>query len=539
MYSRRIPRNTIITQELATQLTLLSDELRRVVAVLVDRNGRVKQVMLGDSDRVYLPDLGRQRGGDSRFRGVRLLRTNLRGDRHNVELSRDDLSDLVQLQLDLVLTVSVGPGGYPGAISWAHLTPDNPDGDLYQVRDRTTPSELEQDDNFVAFIAELEAEYQRKTSRAVSTTGDPAILVYVSTPEARDEETEIAEMHELCRTAGVRLVDTFIQRRQSLHPKYAVGKGKLEDLTLRSVQLGADLLIFGQDLQPGQLRAITDISNVRVIDRTQLILDIFAQHATSSDGKLQVELAQLRYNLPRLSDRNTGMSRLTGGIGGRGPGETKLELNRRRAHDRMRNLEKRISKLSTQRDLRRSRRQNNHTPIVSIVGYTNAGKSTLLNALTQSKVLSEDKLFATLRPTSRRLELGRHEQLVLTDTVGFIHDLPPDLVAAFKSTLEELADADLLLHLVDVSDDEFEERIEAVNRILDELGLEDKEHLLVLNKCDRLDPDIAHTLERRYDAIAISALDASTFEPLKLAISQRLFAQNQRAKAKAKEVYEY
>lgn len=539
MYSRRIPRNTIITQELATQLTLLSDELRRVVAVLVDRNGRVKQVMLGDSDRVYLPDLGRQRGGDSRFRGVRLLRTNLRGDRHNVELSRDDLSDLVQLQLDLVLTVSVGPGGYPGAISWAHLTPDNPDGDLYQVRDRTTPSELEQDDNFVAFIAELEAEYQRKTSRAVSTTGDPAILVYVSTPEARDEETEIAEMHELCRTAGVRLVDTFIQRRQSLHPKYAVGKGKLEDLTLRSVQLGADLLIFGQDLQPGQLRAITDISNVRVIDRTQLILDIFAQHATSSDGKLQVELAQLRYNLPRLSDRNTGMSRLTGGIGGRGPGETKLELNRRRAHDRMRNLEKRISKLSTQRDLRRSRRQNNHTPIVSIVGYTNAGKSTLLNALTQSKVLSEDKLFATLRPTSRRLELGRHEQLVLTDTVGFIHDLPPDLVAAFKSTLEELADADLLLHLVDVSDDEFEERIEAVNRILDELGLEDKEHLLVLNKCDRLDSDIAHTLERRYDAIAISALDASTFEPLKLAISQRLFAQNQRAKAKAKEVYEY
>ncbi len=510
-----------------------------MVAVLVDRNGRVKQVMLGDSDRVYLPDLGRQRGGDSRFRGVRLLRTNLRGDRHNVELSRDDLSDLVQLQLDLVLTVSVGPGGYPGAISWAHLTPDNPDGDLYQVRDRTTPSELEQDDNFVAFIAELEAEYQRKTSRAVSTTGDPAILVYVSTPEARDEETEIAEMHELCRTAGVRLVDTFIQRRQSLHPKYAVGKGKLEDLTLRSVQLGADLLIFGQDLQPGQLRAITDISNVRVIDRTQLILDIFAQHATSSDGKLQVELAQLRYNLPRLSDRNTGMSRLTGGIGGRGPGETKLELNRRRAHDRMRNLEKRISKLSTQRDLRRSRRQNNHTPIVSIVGYTNAGKSTLLNALTQSKVLSEDKLFATLRPTSRRLELGRHEQLVLTDTVGFIHDLPPDLVAAFKSTLEELADADLLLHLVDVSDDEFEERIEAVNRILDELGLEDKEHLLVLNKCDRLDPDIAHTLERRYDAIAISALDASTFEPLKLAISQRLFAQNQRAKARAKEVYEY
>lgn len=505
------------------------------MAVLVDRNGRVKQVMIGDADRVYLPDLGRQRAGERRFRGVRLLRTNLRGDRHNVELTRDDFSDLAQLQLDLVLTVSVGPGGYPGALQWAHLAPDNPEGLLYQVRERTTPTALEQQEQFTDFIAELESEYQRKTSRAVSTEGDPAILVYVATPGARDEETQIAEMHELCRTAGVHLVDTFVQRRPELHPKYAVGKGKLEDLTQRAVQLGADLLIFGQDLKPGQLRAITDISNVRVLDRTQLILDIFAQHATSRDGKLQVELAQLRYNLPRLSDRNTGMSRLTGGIGGRGPGETKLELNRRRARDRMRDLEKQIEKLSAQRGLRRSQRQNNKIPIVSIVGYTNAGKSTLMNALTSSTVLSEDKLFATLRPTSRRLELSRHEQLILTDTVGFIHDLPADLVAAFKSTLEELADADLLLHLVDVSDDDFEERIEAVDRILDELELSHKERLLVFNKCDLLDDEIARTIATRYDAIPISALRPGTFLPLKDAIAARLFAQNQRAIAAQRE----
>jgi GTP-binding protein HflX len=500
-----------------------------VIAVLVDRNGRVRQVMLGDADRVYLPDLGRQRGSDRRFRGVRLIRTNLRGDRHNVELSRDDLSDLTQLQLDMVLTISVGPGGYPGAASWAHLAPDNPDGTLYQIQERTTPSELEQSLTFTDFIAELEDEYQRKTRRAQSTEGDPAILVYVATPQARDQETELAEMHELCRTAGVHIVDTFVQRRSELHPKYAVGKGKLEDLTQRAVQLGADLLIFGQDLKPGQLRAITDTSNVRVLDRTQLILDIFAQHATSRDGKLQVELAQLRYNLPRLSDRNTGMSRLMGGIGGRGPGETKLELNKRRARDRMRLLDKAIGDLSKQRSLRRSSRQKSSIPIVSIVGYTNAGKSTLLNHLTSSTVLSEDKLFATLTPTSRKLSFGRHEHLVLTDTVGFIHDLPADLVAAFKSTLEELADADLLLHLIDISDDEFEERIEAVNRILDELELGKKERLLVFNKCDMVSDEIAETLARRYGAIPISALDSKSFAPLKLMISRRLFAQNQRA----------
>ncbi len=268
---------------------------------------------------------------------------------------------------------------------------------------------------------------------------------------------------------------------------------------------------------------------MRVLDRTQLILDIFAQHATSRDGKLQVELAQLRYNLPRLSDRNTGMSRLTGGIGGRGPGETKLELNKRRARDRMRALEKETANLSKQRGLRRARRKKSVIPIVSIVGYTNAGKSTLLNHLTSSKVLSEDKLFATLTPTSRKLSFSRHENLVITDTVGFIHDLPADLVAAFKSTLEELADADLLLHLVDISDDEFEERIDAVNRILDELELGDKERLLVFNKCDLVPDEIAETLARRYDAIPINALDKSSFEPLRHRISRQLFAQNRRA----------
>lgn len=222
------------------------------------------------------------------------------------------------------------------------------------------------------------------------------------------------------------------------------------------------------------------------------------------------------------------MSRLTGGIGGRGPGETKLEINRRRARDRINKLEKQIEKLEQQRSLRRQKRQNNAIPIVSIVGYTNAGKSTLLNHLTLSTVLSEDKLFATLRPTSRRLELGRGRALVLTDTVGFIHDLPPDLVAAFKATLEELQDADLLLHLVDMSDDEFDARIEAVDRILEDLGLGQKERLLVFNKQDLVEPEVARALARRFDALTISALDKDSFEALELELERRVFASRQR-----------
>lgn len=487
--------------------------------------------MVGDSDRVYLPDIGRQRGGERRFRGIRLIRTNLRGNQRESELTRDDLSDLTQLQLDLVATISVAPGGYPGAVAWAHLVPRNPNKELYEAHLTANPSELEAQLDFEDFIAELEAEYQRKASRQVSTDGEPSMLVYVSVPSKRDEDTELQEMYELCRTAGVGIVDTVIQRRDQLHPKYAVGKGKIEDLGQRALQLGVDLLIFGQDLQPGQLRAITGETDLRVIDRTQLILDIFAQHAKSRDGKLQVELAQLRYNLPRLSDRHTGMSRLTGGIGGRGPGETKLEINRRRARDRIRQLEKQITQLGKQRELRRRRRQRNSTPIASIVGYTNAGKSTLLRQLTKTTdVIGEDKLFATLAPTSRTLRLPNHSQLILTDTVGFIHDLPPDLVTAFKATLEELDDADLLLHVVDVSDDEFEERIEAVDRILGELGLGDKETILIFNKTDLLSPETAQTLARRYDAIAVSALDAKSMTPLIDKVSMELFAKKRRAR---------
>lgn len=499
-----------------------------MVAVLLGRSGEVEAVMLGDAERVYLPDIGRQRGGSDRFRGIRLVRTNLRGGGHSAELSRDDLADLSKLQLDLVMTVSVGPHGTAGATQWAHLLPENPEDRIWELHDERSPHDCFFD--FEQFIQDLEGEFRRKADQLVRTGADPALLVYVTTPDNRDEDTELDELRELCATAGVEVVDAIVQNRTTVHPKYAVGRGKIEEITLRALQLDCDLVIFGQDLSPGQLRAITDETDLKVIDRTQLILDIFAQRATSRDGKVQVELAQLKYNLPRLHSRNTGMSRLAGGIGGRGPGETKLEINRRRAYDKIRDLESDIEKLSQQREVRRKRRKANRIPVVSVVGYTNAGKSTLLNGLTRSSVRSEDKLFATLRPTTRRLRYPVERDIILTDTVGFIHELPDDLVAAFKATLEELDEADLLLHLVDASHERFEERMGAVNAILDDIGLAHKEQLLVFNKVDRLDPLEAETLARRHQALPISALSLESTLEMIDEMEARLFRQR-RARA--------
>lgn len=522
-YRRNLGGLDAITQEFATQLTFISEELNRVVAVLVDRSGKVQHVMVGDDHRVYLPDIGRQRAGSGRFRGIRLIRTYLQGNGREVELSREDLTDLSKLQLDMVMSVAVGPGGYPGKVGYAYLVPENPEGKIWQIEEAPNPAEV--DVSFTHFINELESEFQRKAAEVVTTGGHPALLAYVATHEGRREEVELAEMLELCRTAGVDVVDTLVQRRNQMHPKYGVGKGKIEELTLRALQMDVDLIVFGQDLSPAQLRGITNETDLKVIDRTQLILDIFAQRASTRDGKIQVELAQLKYNLPRLHQKNTGMSRLAGGIGGRGPGETKLEINRRRARDRIRSLERDIEQLSKQRELRRSRRTSNRVPTVSIVGYTNAGKSTLLNRLTNSEVLSEDKLFATLQPTSRRLRFPDEREIIFTDTVGFIHDLPQDLVAAFKATLEELDEADVLIHLVDVSDEEFLDKIEAVNRILGEIDLGDKEQLLVFNKKDLLAEGEADALAESYGAIAVSAEERESLEPLVEVLEGRLFRQ--------------
>jgi GTP-binding protein HflX len=294
------------------------------------------------------------------------------------------------------------------------------------------------------------------------------------------------------------------------------------------MQLGVELVVFDHDLSPGQARAITDTTELRVIDRTMLILDIFAQHAESADGKLQVELAQLRYTLPRLIEKNTMMSRLTGGIGGRGPGETKLEISRRRARERIHLLEKKLSNLAGDRRLRRQRRVGRGVPIVCVCGYTNAGKSTLLNALTDGATRAEDKLFATLDPVSRRLRFPDEREVIFTDTVGFIRDLPRDLRAAFAATLEEMADADLLLQVVDASDPDRDQHIAAVDGILGELELAQKSRLVVWNKADRLGDDDADHLAQHGGGFVVSALDKATFGPLLLAVERALWREGKR-----------
>jgi len=330
-------------------------------------------------------------------------------------------------------------------------------------------------------------------------------------------------LKELARTDNVVVLDMVCQRLDKLNPKYLMGTGKIKELIIKALQKDATILIFDQELTPTQVRELGEVTELKVIDRTQLILDIFARRAHSRDGKVQVELAQLKYLLPKLTGKGTSLSRLMGGIGGRGPGETKLEVDRRRVQDRITHLEKELKSLSRGRYERRRRRAGSGIPIISIVGYTNAGKSTLMNALTRSETLVEDKLFATLDTASRRLRFPKERDAVITDTVGFIRDLPEDLFKAFEATLEEMEDADLLMHVVDLSNPAYESRIKTVEDVLDEIGLDKIPRLLVFNKIDLMDRTIAENLARRANAVPISATRPETLKLLLKELEKRLW----------------
>jgi GTP-binding protein HflX len=491
VYRRRVAPSQIVSPELASFLCECSRATGRQVGALIDRRGVVETVIVGDHQKLFIPELGRRRPGVARFRGVRLVHTHLRGE----ALTHDDLLDLAKLRLDLVAAILMRPDGSLGPLEVAHLLPANPKGEQWRVMEPISAHELQRgrQPDAEALIRSLEAEFAARAAEARITDDgrDRALLVIVQSGRMTDDEAQAREeeLRELARTAGLRVLDVVRQRRMQIDPRWLVGKGKIEEVVLRALQADATLLVFEHELTPAQARTISDATELKVIDRTMLILDIFAQHAHSRDGKLQVELAQLKYTLPRLHEKNTMMSRLTGGIGGRGPGETKLEINRRRARERIHHLEEQIEKLGRGREGRRALRTKSRLPVVSIVGYTNAGKSTLLNTLTASDVLVEDKLFATLDPTSRRLRFPDEREIIVTDTVGFIRDLPKDLVAAFRATLEELDNADLLLHVVDGADPAKEDHIRAVERILADLGLAEKPRLLVFNKSDKLTDD--------------------------------------------------
>lgn len=455
------------------------------------------------------------------MRGLRLIHTHLKDE----ALSTDDLSDLALLRLDIIAAIGVLPNGMPGRLYLAHLIPPNPKGALYEIHKPIQIHQLHLD--LRPFLEELEAEFEQPQTKKVSTENkDRAILISASRRPRIDQEDSMEELNELVCSAGLRPIDRVLQRPRAYHPKYLLGEGKIKEVIMKALQQQADLLIFDQNLSPLQVKTIGEVTEMKVLDRTQLILDIFAQRAHSREAKVQVELAQLRYRLPRLSSRSTALSRLTGGIGGRGPGETRLEIDRRRARDRIARLEREHQSLAEARVRRRRLRSQNDLPILSIVGYTNAGKSTLLNQLTRSDVMTKDSLFATLDTTTRRLRFPRERELIITDTVGFIQSLPTDLMAAFRSTLDELRDAHLLIHLVDISSSRFEQQIETVNKILGELGLQKTPCLLVFNKIDRVTPETAFILKERYKAITLSALDRDSLGPLLANIEHTLWEEN-------------
>lgn len=525
-----MPAAEIISAELARQMSEISNETGRQIGVLLNRKGQVEYVMVGNAKQIEMPDFGRARVSSDRFRGLRCVHTHLLGEK----LTQDDLTDLALLRLDLMSIIQVDrKSGLPGMVYSAHLLPfgvtasftngeQTEDGTPnYEFLEPNIPSQLDTD--FLSLVNSLEDEMARvrRTDTNKQAGRDRAILVGVTTGDIEEEHESLAELNELAVSADVVVLDKIVQRRPQIDPKTVLGKGKLDDLLIRSMRLGTDIIVFDAELSPAQVRSLSEATELKVIDRPQLILDIFAQRAQSREGKLQVELAQLKYLLPRLViGQNSAFSRLAGGIGGRGPGETKLETDRRRVRDRIAQLERQVDDLGRQRQERRKNRVQKHLPIISLVGYTNAGKSTLLNALTQSEVYAEKKMFATLDPTSRRLRLPYDQEVIINDTVGFIRDLPDALVSAFRATLEEISDSSLLIHVADASNPRVMQQIASVNKILLDLELNKIPQVVVLNKTDLIDEQELEVLRRQIqldtglESVAISAIDRSTLRPL-------------------------
>ncbi len=514
-------------------MTEISHETGRQIGVLINRKGQIEYVMVGTAKGIELPDFGRARVSADRFRGLRCVHTHLLGEK----LTQDDLTDLALLRLDLMSAIQIDKSsGLPGLVYSAHLLPTNAETlehetgiKPYEFLEPEIPSQLTTD--FTELITSLESEMARirLSARTRDTKGDRAILVSVTTGYADEAAESLIELEELATSADVIVLDKIIQRRPKIDPKTLIGRGKLEELLVRSMRLGADLIIFDSELSPTQVRILSEATDLKVIDRPQLILDIFAQRAQSREGKLQVELAQLKYLLPRLvMGQNSAFSRLAGGIGGRGPGETKLETDRRRVRDKVAQLEKQVEGLRRQRHERRKNRAQKNLPVISLVGYTNAGKSTLLNSLTQSDVYAEKKMFATLDPTSRRLRLPYEQEVIINDTVGFIRDLPATLVAAFRATLEEISDSDLLVHVIDASNAGAVQQIASVDKILAELKLNEIPQIIVLNKTDLTNVADLEVLARQISLdkdvpyVAVSAIRPKTLRGLVELIGERI-----------------
>lgn len=547
-----------MSHDLARELAAVTHDLNRLVGVLVDRAGRVEAVSLGDAKAVRVPREPSAPAGRERFCTLRWIATRAADD----PLTAADLLPLALHRLDAMALVAVGEDGAPGSVRVAHLLPADEqsppppaepsfpglppgavvplgrdgarrrrereiedvvaDGGRYRVFPPRPAGVLE--DDFLEMIRALEREFDRRRTRTkVAGKSGRAILVHVTTGSRALAEESMNELEELAASADLGVVDRILQRRQAYDARTWIGSGRLEDLIVRASRLQADYIVADQDLSPAQARALAEATALKVLDRSQLILDIFARRAKTAEGKIQVELAQLKYLLPRLMTRgDSGLSRLEGGIGGRGPGEQKLEIDRRRVRDRIRHLEKQLSAERTRREQRRARRKERDVPVVSLVGYTNAGKSTLLNVLTKSEVFVEHRMFATLDPSSRRLRLPRERDIVINDTVGFIRDLPKDLIAAFRATLEEIEGSDLLVHLVDGSHPRYEAQIAAVEGILRDLEYLEIPRMLVFTKADLLDEERRNALLDGREAWLLSAVRGEGIDAFLGAVDDRL-----------------
>ena len=517
LYRRRIPPEKVVTPEVARECAELTYETRRQIGLLVNRRGQIESVIIGNDHELVIPHLSRTRSGLRLLRGVRLVHTHLK----NQPLTQDDLTDLALLRLDLIMALGVGKNGELQDVYVAQNLPSSTKGRAYLQWKPCAFQSFQL--NCQEFIQSLEQEIVKACPGFKEGVREGrALLVSVSTNLLASQQDRLQELQELVQAYDLEVLGCVTQRPGSIHPKYVVGSGKMKDLAIQALQSGADTVIFDQDLTPAQVRGISELTDLRVLDRTQVILGIFAKRAHSHIGKTQVELAQLRYRLPRLAQSSTAFSRLAGGIGTRGPGETKLESDRRRIRDRIQRLERELESTVQGRQEQRKVRVQRGLPVISIIGYTNVGKSTLLNALTASQVSVKDRVFETLDTVSRRWYLPRFGEVLLTDTVGFIRDLPKDLVAAFQTTLQELQEADVLVHVIDAHASDPEQQILAVDNILTELGLESIPRVRFFNKADLAEPATVQQLCRRYEGVGGSALEEGTLQMIQQELTHLL-----------------
>ena len=523
LYDMQSPQ--LVSQELAVKLADITEYINREISVYITRSGQIIEIAVGDNATVELPSFSGRRGA-GRLSGIRCIHTHPGG---NPYLSGVDISALKNNKYDAMVAIGVlSPDFTKSELTFGLIT--GIDSNENYTAECYGPYSIEDAENinFVNTVSTIERILDKQTGTAsLQVMSERAILIGMEwgrNDSLWTVDDSLEELKQLADTAGATVIKKFIQKRPKPDPAFFIGRGKVQELALYAQQENIDLCIFDDELSPAQQRNIESVMGIRILDRTALILDIFAQRARTNEGKLQVELAQLQYTLPRIMGKGLMLSRLGGGIGTRGPGETKLEVDRRRIRDRIAFIKEQIEKVKAVRSLHRSKRKKNNVFEVSLVGYTNAGKSTLLNTLTNSDIYAKDQLFATLDPTTRQLTLPNKQEIIITDTVGFIQRLPHQLIAAFRSTLEVVTEADLLVHVIDVSHELYKEQAAAVHEVLKEIGAETKPVITVYNKIDKLPPDskLADRLELEEDTVCISAAKKLNLETLQQMIESHL-----------------